>query len=661
MPSTNHTMPRFNVSSHTESGSPTQPTSLKRLCCRSSAMIALAMLAMTSVAAAQDPLEQGYAASDLSAEPYSIFVVQAGSHTRCGPGKDFYRTDDLRRGQQLDVYLETADGWLGVRPPENSFSWIPADDVELDNRGETGTVTQDRSVVWIGTNLGRARKYRWQIQLPAGEPVTILGSSEREGPDGPKKWYRIVPPSGEFRWVHRSEVAESAEELIASVTRADAQNQPTPAASENESTTRRDGKTDSNGQSILDRFASQIQSRISPAKTPSYAESPDLVPRTKNRNSQNLSPVTQSPSLRSIADTGALNTSVSPVDGFQAAGQSVMPQSQQTVESTVRNSAVGSGLRTTTPTNPTNANATIATAAYGESSAVILGQPRMVSSNAAPRSGETAQDSNWVTVDRNNAVNPQANNIGQVGHLQPIKTHDLAAALHGVSTTMDNVADQHANRGTTGRSVDPKRVEAVRDEARTANLARLQLIFSRLIAASASEAEIEPIERAAQDLAAKASDDLIRSRAGVLIERAQQYRRIARRRDGQSIFSSSNTPRVPQRITNESQNLGSVIQTASATIGGSPIGGQPLPTSPAADNWVAGKLVQVYSARDRHPPYALTDNSGRTIAYVTPNPGLNLRTHLNSEVRVTGRHGFLSGMKTPHVLVTKAIRVSDGR
>src|SRR5690606_12962377 len=76
-----------------------------------------------------------------------------------------------------------------------------------------------------------ARKYLWQIQMPRGEEVTILGRAEREGPDGPQLWYRIVPPSGEFRWVHRDQVVDNPELLLRDKPRAEerlASAQPTP-------------------------------------------------------------------------------------------------------------------------------------------------------------------------------------------------------------------------------------------------------------------------------------------------------------------------------------------------------------------------------------------------------------------------------------------------
>ncbi len=42
----------------------------------------------------------------------------------------------------------------------------------------------------------------------------MIGKSEREGPDGPQRWYRVVPPSGEYRWVRREQVVDSSEKLV---------------------------------------------------------------------------------------------------------------------------------------------------------------------------------------------------------------------------------------------------------------------------------------------------------------------------------------------------------------------------------------------------------------------------------------------------------------
>ncbi len=201
-----------------------------------SSLLAIACGAIVISASAQD-LPYGDARNDdvdvvqaddggpvtlLVEEPYVVFVAQDQTHLRCGPSPNYYKTDRLRLGQELHVYVDLGDGWLGVRPVDSSFCWIEAEDVVLpqSRRGDaalTGRIKEDRTIAWIGTNLGRARRYHWMVRLSRNEEVRILGKSMREGPDGPTVWYRVTPPSGEFRWVHRDNVVTSAEQLIRQV------------------------------------------------------------------------------------------------------------------------------------------------------------------------------------------------------------------------------------------------------------------------------------------------------------------------------------------------------------------------------------------------------------------------------------------------------------
>src|SRR6056297_1818014 len=123
-------------------------------------------------------------AEDGPVEPYRAFVAREGEFTRCGPAGEFYQADPLRAGEEVEVYLETEDGWLGIRPPENSFCWIQSDQIRVDEDATTGTVIDAAAVAWIGTHLGRAKTYRWQVRLERGETVTIIGTARRQGPEG---------------------------------------------------------------------------------------------------------------------------------------------------------------------------------------------------------------------------------------------------------------------------------------------------------------------------------------------------------------------------------------------------------------------------------------------------------------------------------------------
>jgi hypothetical protein len=214
-------------------------------------------------------------------------------------------------------------------------------------------------------------------------------------------------------------------------------------------------------------------------------------------------------------------------------------------------------------------------------------------------------------------------------------------------------------------------------------------------------------------MASTASDSVTAGRARMLAETAGRYREIATRRDGQSIIQTSATvplgpaasgftnQALPNRISTPGPQVSptppSLMVAPSATArnhslqapasppstfqrravstaaipvptipvpaiqrGAAPMAGDPRGSD--RGNGVmqhSGYLVQVYSARSNSPPFALTDTTGRTVAYVTPSPGVNLRTHLNSRINVVGTRGFLTGLNTPHILVTQAVRTPE--
>ncbi|TWU67575.1 hypothetical protein [Crateriforma conspicua] len=644
--------------------------------------MAIGGMAMTGVAHAEEAVVPA-----IDADPYTVYVAHESAFTRCGPDGKLYRTERLRHGQALDVYLETDDGWLGVRPPEDSFSWIQADDVDIEPNGKAATVRQDRSVVWIGTQLGRARQYRWQVQLAEGERVTILGRSEREGPDGPTDWLRIVPPSGEFRWVHRDQVAMSAEELIAQVQ----QNQMDAPES-----CCGDDLVVGGAQSLSDSSDSQTIAQVSGgAKSPSYAQAPDLVPLQSQEDSHRrvaaasteqddrLTPIQAQPELRSpsagqesfgtfdapLADAEmvdrVIGSGVDPNRIDASAGAANMGQRGQPGPSASDESFSDRQVSNSFHTAPRL------------STARITSDPRLVdtgSAQAAPSADQIASDANWIGASRSSTTSP----IQTVGGIQPLKAQVLGDVVPAagwqtgrMTDALSKAADGFRGTPTRGRQVDAARIAQIEGEAVTADIARLQLVFARLIADSAASVEVEPILRAAQRIADQSGDHLVARRAAVLVERAEQYIRIADRRDGGSMVTGHvpvGQPLSAAPMTATIRPVGNFQPVSEPSVAPEQVGvshqTDEVPGADPADvpsdlgaEWVSGKLVQVYSARANHPPFAVQDNTGKTLAYATPSPGYNLRRYLNQEIRVTGNHGYLSGLRTPHVLVTRAVRV----
>ncbi len=136
--------------------------------------------------------------------PYTADVSVDEVEVRCGPGWDYYATQHLRRGTKVDVYRHEPGGWLAIRPPEGSFSWIPARQVKRGADPRVGEVAIDGAVAWVGSAVADVAQHKWQVRLEQGELVEILGEKPLSvGPGFATETYlQIAPAAGEFRWIH---------------------------------------------------------------------------------------------------------------------------------------------------------------------------------------------------------------------------------------------------------------------------------------------------------------------------------------------------------------------------------------------------------------------------------------------------------------------------
>ena len=140
-------------------------------------------------------------ASISEAQPYTAVITADGVAVRCGPGTEFYPTLHLRADDKVEIYHEQGE-WCAIRPPIGSFSWISAKFVEFGS-GNIGTVLADELASHIGSaysdDCGTV-----QVTLKKGEAVLILERRETPENFASPIWLKIAPPNGEFRWIHRS-------------------------------------------------------------------------------------------------------------------------------------------------------------------------------------------------------------------------------------------------------------------------------------------------------------------------------------------------------------------------------------------------------------------------------------------------------------------------
>lgn len=128
--------------------------------------------------------------------PYRGVINADDVYVRSGPGQDYYPTEKLKKGEIVEVYRHDPGGWYAVRPPASSYSWVSARYVREAGDGLL-EVTMDGVVARVGSTLNQARDV-WQVKLRKGELLEMLDP----GPGESGAWYRVAPPSGEFRWVY---------------------------------------------------------------------------------------------------------------------------------------------------------------------------------------------------------------------------------------------------------------------------------------------------------------------------------------------------------------------------------------------------------------------------------------------------------------------------
>ena len=552
--------------------------------------------------------------------PYHVFVAQDAAHARCGPGQDYYQTDPLRFGQDLNVYAETDDGWLGVQPPGDSFDWLPADAIDLDPGGKTGRINEDQTVCWIGTHLGRAKKYRWQVRLGADETVAILGRAERPGPDGPQLWYRVVPPPGEFRWVHRDDVVDSGEALAA-------------VATANAESVRidRGGKTYLSDDDLAGRDVS--------ARDGIDRRRRDAVGRKDHRVAErDIEPEFGASVLESVAATEPAPSAPTPM--------ALAPAEQTPAEPVPMPEPAE-------PIGTPDAVAVDVTAPRGLMA--YLGKARIRRAGQTPVTTAAPRQDGWVAKNDlpvgDPIVAPEVAPSVMLAGVSPLPVRQLGtSAVAPAASTTARTSSPPPTPAPAPVAVSRSTLDEIRRRVAGAEPAAVNLVLSELMGREASSVEVRTLIEAAN-----ANPDPTGSMADV-IGRGHRYVAVASRREGVPPTIVESTPAVatvpvaaaPPAVAVDAFSAGTapppVVRPASAVI--------PQDTATT----LTGQLVRVYSARPGSPPYALVDAAGTTVSYVTPIPGMNLTVHVNSNVEVAGHSHPLTGLTTPNLRAESVLR-----
>lgn len=134
------------------------------------------------------------------------YVAVKVALARSGPGQNHYPTDPLTKGERVEI-LDIKDSWVAIRAPDDSFSWVPGDQLKMLAGGRRAEVIAEDVYCWVGSNVEEVAQHDYQVRLRRGEQLEVLGTKEVASADGTTStWVKVKPPAGERRWVRVDEL-----------------------------------------------------------------------------------------------------------------------------------------------------------------------------------------------------------------------------------------------------------------------------------------------------------------------------------------------------------------------------------------------------------------------------------------------------------------------
>ena len=562
------------------------------------------------------------------------FVQVPRATVRCGPGSDYYPTTTLTKGSSVEVYVQTDDGWSGIRPPEGSHNWVQADALYLMPGGRMAEVAQDSVPAWVGSDTAKNEKLLFQTELSKTQPVAILGEAYRGQGDERKLWFRIAPPQGEFRWIKSSMIGvtpvakdpvakdpaaedpadlersgEKPNSLVSQATYQEPTESKLAWSDEAEQTQRARQEIQREQQKIDQELkASRIETKsnssiLSKSPTQSLTQSSSKTqPRTKPKAQTRTQPNSSAPSYRPTNNQPRQRISQ----------RQVGPEQTDSM-----NHVLGIfGLSLVDPNNIQGHPLQGRTRAPAP-------QPY---ANAAPYGSATANPNPGAIAGIEHLPRPSGryapNRVPQMSY-----NPEDSLAIDSAGSYPEDRLKVSAASFAPSASYNPEATQNEIESFQTPQIQDALVQLSVIVSRPAEQWNLAPLRDSAQMWIERGETPLVRGEARLLLDRIERFESVRQR--------SSASPIAPP--TNFSDAL-------------------PL-RSPASESEMSGWLVAVHTSLPGQPEFALTDDLGNVKAYVRPTTGLNLRRYVQQPVTVFGPQGFLPNLNAKQVVADRVVRL----
>jgi hypothetical protein len=206
-----------------------------------------------------------------------------------------------------------------------------------------------------------------------------------------------------------------------------------------------------------------------------------------------------------------------------------------------------------------------------------------------------------------------------------------AASSNPPPTTEAPVPTEPASAKTQAATTAADRTPDALDRS----LTDIELRLSRMVAEPPGQWNTESLARETEELLAQAQTADERDAVNSMLAKLDRFEAIGRR--------YQENPAVSRQPSALSQTPADSRE----------------PTANSSKYDAAGILRPVVSKRPGAPQFALVNDRGQVISFVTPTPDVNLQPYLGHRVGVTGTRGFISEFQRAHVTAGRVTPLSE--
>lgn len=559
--------------------------------------------------------------------PYSARISNATAAMRSGPGTQFYATGQLLQDEEVEVYRHVGT-WCAIRPTPSSFSYVRADHVRVTEVPDVLEISVEGARTRVGSEINDEFKVQY-VTLHRGERVRMVGDSVTFGRP-PRRWYKIAPPSGEFRWIARADLAR--------VENSDAGSTGVPSSS-----------TDAASDEIL----APVPADELPVDDPEMARVPTPASLPVQNDVTNSQP--------SVARRGAAASMPEAMQPTPAEPLSEAATDMASAEATADNDSVDDAS-----SDDSIKLQKLAARAKGMSTEPIPHQVITVSAEE-PLDEEThrsAQNDASVSTGDPAIDNLPSIMVRRSRAIQPVAASDEAGRVAPAVGSESDAAESVNSAWTAVDTELPPPPSPQQLDHSLGELASLELELSRIVTQDIGQWQFTDLQTRLVELRRATGDPQTRRSIEHLWKRTQEFAELQQRHrelltGGPSAIQASNAaPLLPERppVSRDVELAGASLAASrrmpamanrvpasrSSLRAGGAGDGAGAPATMARDGQQAtayagqGWLVPVLTSRTDLPRFALTDAQGQILHFVTPVNGLNLRRYLRQQVGIVG-------------------------